>query len=177
MSVIGYVFYFIKLIIHSIETFSINYPLITNNCNEHTFVLFNLLVLQNLTFNKPYVSIITIPKDEGEFEMKIKEIRDFKKLSLVEKREQLKKTRQILNFARIVQYGSIVGTVICVPDLINDLKNGGLVSEGPSFYSFSMLLMLCAAIYLKSQKYPEFIQQETIINLEENELTRERTLN
>lgn len=108
--------------------------------------------------------------------MKIKEIRDFKELSLAQKREKLQKTRQILNFERIAQYGSAVGTVICVPDLINDLQKGGLVSEGPSFYSFSLLTLFCVATYCKRIMNTRFIQQETIINLEEDELTRERTL-
>lgn len=60
--------------------------------------------------------------------MKIKKIRDFRQLSLAEKRKQLQKTRNILNFARIAQYGSVIGTPVCVLDLINDLQTGGLVS-------------------------------------------------
>lgn len=116
--------------------------------------------------------------------MKIKEIRDFKNLPLVKQKAELKASKLCLNALRFIQFLPVMAAMkfgydiiemykknfifVSSMDLNMDLKSTGLVLE---------VIVFCAVTYMKKQAYKNYIQQETIINLEEDKLTHKRTLN
>lgn len=107
--------------------------------------------------------------------MKIKEIRDFKQLPIDKKRKKLQDMKKNYFFMRKCQL--IKGTAIAYIALYIL----GFVKEDNTLYSLcSLPIAFFIALYSQNQtnskQNVDIIEAETIIKLEDDELTRERTL-
>lgn len=107
--------------------------------------------------------------------MKIKEIRDFKQLPLVEQKEKLQKTKLWLSIITIINLASASCGIAALVQLSN-LYKGYSTSHNFADFGIAFLFLFAATSGITIGQYEDYIQQDTIIKLEEDELTRERTL-